>query len=101
MRSAIIGGILAVIASPCLSQDRDDLLKLTVDFRLFEGICKTSKSIDADMRSQACGVRDYIGYLLTDRFEVCLAQYDQATSEFQFHRCDVGSIRFSKPLIGD
>lgn len=90
---------IALLCLPCagFAQAGDATAdRLLSDYDSYNEACRGGSG-DSDLTWQACGARDYIGYLLGDQFGLCLGQEDQAGYEMEWHACGDGSLRIERP----
>ena len=95
MRALALSAALALgAASPALAQHAETT-QLLQDEATLNTRCRGGSGDDTETW-QACGARDYVGYLLFQR-GWCLGKEGQARFEMEWHQCTTGSLDFPKP----
>ncbi|WP_374398104.1 hypothetical protein [Tabrizicola sp.] len=94
MRNLLAALILLGAAAPAFAQDAETA-QLLQDEQALNSRCRGGSGDDT-ATWQACGARDYVGYLLFQR-GWCFGKEDQIDAEMQWHQCTTGSLDFPKP----
>ena len=95
MRTLLLSAALALGAvAPALAQDAETT-QLLQDEAALNTRCRGGSGDDTETW-QACGARDYVGYLLFQR-GWCFGKEDQGGAEMDWHQCTTGSLDFPKP----
>lgn len=81
-------------ASPAVAQD-DETTRLLEDVIALDTSCRGGSG-NSNETWKACGARDYVSYLLSER-GYCLGKEDQAGFEMEWHACTGNSFISSKP----
>jgi hypothetical protein len=91
----VLGGFLALAAAtPSLAQDAETK-QLLRDESVLNDNCRGGSGDDTQTW-QACGARDYVGFMLAQR-GYCYGKEGQIGTEMEWHQCTSGSIKPAKP----
>ncbi len=90
----IFAALMLVAATPLIAQDAETI-RLLQDEAVLNSNCRGGSG-DNSETWQACGARDYVGYLLSQR-GYCYGKDGQIGAEMEWHQCTTGSLSFSKP----
>jgi hypothetical protein len=98
MKAALCIAVFMGSAFPVLAQD-DETTRLLEDVVTLNTRCRGGSGDDMETW-MACGARDYVSYLLSER-GYCYGKEDQAGFEMEWHACTSNSVRSSKPDIAN
>lgn len=88
--------VAALLLAPLPAQAQDaETQALLADEAILNDRCRGGSGDDMETW-QACGARDYVGYLLSQR-GYCFGKDGQAEFEMEWHACSTGSLRSPKP----
>lgn len=91
---ALSAALILGAAAPALAQDAETT-QLLQDEAALNTRCRGGSGDDNETW-EACGARDYVGYLLFQR-GWCFGKEDQGGAEMEWHQCTTGSLSYSKP----
>ena len=94
MKAALIIALCLGAASPASAED-DETGRLLEDVQSLNSRCRGGSGDDMETW-MACGARDYVSYLLSER-GYCYGKEDQAGFEMEWHACTSNSLRSTKP----
>ena len=94
LTTGLLTAILLATGLPAQAQDAETQA-LLADEAILNGRCRGGSGDDTDTW-QACGARDYVGWLLSER-GYCYGKDGQSGAEMEWHPCTEGSLTMPKP----
>lgn len=94
--SSLLAALLLTTGMPAQAQDAETQA-LLADEAILNDRCRGGSGDDTDTW-QACGARDYVGYLLSER-GYCYGKDGQSGAEMEWHPCTEGSLTMPKPAF--
>lgn len=94
LTTGLLTALLLATGLPAQAQDAETQA-LLADEAILNGRCRGGSGDDTDTW-QACGARDYVGWLLSER-GYCYGKDGQSGAEMEWHPCTEGSLTMPKP----
>ncbi len=93
---SLLSALLLATGLPAQAQDAETQA-LLADEAILNSRCRGGSGDDTDTW-QACGARDYVGWLLSER-GYCYGKDGQSGAEMEWHACTEGSLTMPKPAF--